>query len=510
MVEHHKPRITWGSQTGFLFAAIGSAIGLGNIWRFSYITYENGGGAFLIPYFVALLTAGIPLLILEFGLGHKKHGASSLAFAKIGRGFEWLGWWMPVFATFGIMLFYSVVIGWCVNYVFYSFNLAWGADTQTFFLKDFLNLSSGVFHFGGIPIHLLLSLAFVWFITWLICFREVNHGIEKACLIFMPLLFVLTLILVGWGLTLPGAWEGIKWYLKPDFSKIANWNVWIAAYGQIFFTLTLSFGVMIAYASYLPKRTDIVKNAILTSLINCFYSFVAGFAVFSVLGYMALKSGLPINQVVKSGPTLAFVAYPQAISLLPFLRELFGVIFFGALVIAGISSGISLIEAFSRAITDKFDLNRRMVVSTLCVIGFLGSLIFASGAGLYWLDIVDHYINQYGLVLAGILECVIVGWFLKARVLRTHINAVSDWSINRLWDFAISILTPGILLVIFITNLIGEFRKPYGGYDVSALVLLGGLWLLATLLVGVAFSLPKWDKKKLKYDHFAEEDKLLV
>jgi NSS family neurotransmitter:Na+ symporter len=204
------------------------------------------------------------------------------------------------------------------------------------------------------------------------------------------------------------------------------------------------------------------------------------------------------------------VAYPQAISLLPFLREVFGVIFFGALVIAGISSGISLIEAFSRAITDKFDLNRRMAVSTLCVIGFLGSLIFTSGAGLYWLDIVDHYVNQYGLVLAGILECVIVGWFLKARVLRTHINAVSDWSINRFWDFAICILTPGILLVIFITNLIGEFRKPYGGYDINALILLGGLWLLATLLVGVAFSLHKWDKKKLEYDHFAEEDKLLV
>jgi len=510
MVEHHRPRITWASQIGFLFAAIGSAIGLGNIWRFSYMTYENGGGAFLVPYFVALLTAGIPLLILEFGLGHKKHGASSLAFAKIGRRFEWLGWWMPVFATFGIMLFYSVVIGWCVNYVLYSFNLAWGTDAQAFFLKDFLNLSSGVFQIGGISLHLFLSVAFVWFLTWLICYREVNHGIEKACMIFMPLLFVLTIILVGWGLTLPGAWEGIKWYLKPDFSKIANWKVWIAAYGQIFFTLTLGFGVMIAYASYLPKRTDIVKNAVITSLVNCFYSFVAGFAVFSVLGYMALKSGLPINQVVKSGPTLAFVAYPQAISLLPFLREVFGVMFFGALVIAGISSGISLIEAFSRAVTDKFDLNRRAVVNVLCVVGFLGSLIFATGAGLYWLDIVDHYINQYGLVLAGILECVVVGWFLRAHVLRTHINAVSDWSVNRLWDFAISILTPGILLIIFISNLIGEFRKPYGGYDVFALLLLGGLWLIATLLVGVGLSFPKWDRRKLEYDHFAEEDKLLV
>jgi NSS family neurotransmitter:Na+ symporter len=510
MLEHHKPRITWGSQIGFLFAAIGSAVGLGNIWRFSYMAYENGGGAFLIPYFVALLTAGIPLLILEFGLGHKKHGASSLAFAKIGRGFEWLGWWMPVFATFGIMLFYTVVIGWCVNYVFYSFNLAWGTDPQAFFLKDFLNLSSGVFQLGGIPFHLLASLASVWFITWFICFREVNHGIEKACMIFMPLLFLLTLILVGWGLTLPGASEGIKWYLTPDFSKIANWEVWIAAYGQIFFTLTLGFGVMIAYSSYLPKRTDIVKNAIITSLTNCFYSFVAGFAVFSVLGYMSVKSGLPIEKVVKSGPTLAFVAYPQAISLLPFFRELFGIIFFGALVIAGISSGISLIEAFSRAVTDKFDLKRERVVTVLCAMGFLGSLIFASGAGLYWLDIVDHYINQYGLVLAGILECLVVGWFLKAHVLRTHINAVSDWNINRFWNFAISILTPGILFVILISNLLGELREPYGGYDVPALLLLGGLWLLATILVGIALGIPKWDKRKLEYDHFAEEDKLLV
>jgi len=510
MTHHEKSRITWGSQLGFIFAAIGSAVGLGNIWRFSYMTYENGGGAFLIPYLIALLTAGIPLMILEFGLGHKKHGASSLAFAKIGRKFEWLGWWMPVFAMFGILLFYSVVIGWCLNYVVFSFNLAWGTDTQNFFLKEFLNLSPGVFQLGGVPLHLLVSVAVVWLITWLICFREVNHGIEKACMIFMPALFVLTVILVGWGLTLPGAWEGIKWYLKPDFSKLGNIKVWIAAYGQIFFTLTLGFGVMIAYASYLPKRTDIVKNAIITSVTNCLYSFIAGFAVFGVLGYMSLKSGLPINQVVKSGPILAFVAYPQAISLLPFFREAFGVIFFGALTIAGISSAISLIEAFSRAITDKFNFDRKMLVSFLCGVGFLGSLAFASGAGLYWLDIVDHYINQYALVIAGILECLVVAWFLKAHILRNHINAVSDWRLNRLWDFAISILTPGILLVIFVTNLIAELRRPYGGYDVKALVILGGFWLLATLLVGIALSMPKWDKQKLGYDHFAQEDKLLV
>ncbi|MFH1541571.1 MAG: sodium-dependent transporter [bacterium] len=510
MIEHRKPRITWGSQMGFLFAAIGSAVGLGNIWRFSYMAYENGGGAFLVPYFVALITAGIPLMILEFGVGHKKHGSSALSFAKIGRKYEWLGWWMPAVATLGIMLFYSVVIGWCVNYVIFSINLAWGTDTQAFFLNNFLHLSSGVFQLNGIPLQILLSLFAVWFVTWLICYREINHGIEKACLIFMPLLFVMTMILVVWSLTLPGAMEGLKWYLKPDFSKIANWKVWMAAYGQIFFTLSLGFGVMITYASYLPKRTDIVKNAIITSLVNCLYSFVAGFAVFSVLGYMAQASGQPIDQVVKAGPTLAFVAYPQAISMLPFMREAFGIIFFSALVIAGLSSGISLIEAFSRSVTDKFDFNRKVVVTVVCSFGFLGSLIFATGAGLYWLDIVDHYINQYGLVLAGILECLVVGWVLKAKVLRNHINAVSDWQLNRFWSLAIRFFTPAILIIILVSNTISELSKPYGGYDVNALLFLGGLWIIATLLLAFGLSLPKWDQQKLDYDHFAHEDKLLV
>lgn len=510
MTRHHKPRVSWGSQVGFLLAAIGSAIGLGNIWRFSYITYENGGGAFLIPYFVALLTAGIPLMILEYGLGHKKHASSSLAFAKIGRFFEWLGWWMPTFATFGIMLYYSVVIGWCVNYTAFSFNLGWGENTQDFFINKFLQLSPSVFSFSGIVPAILLSLALVWFFIWLICFREVNHGIEKACLIFMPLLFVLTLILIGWGLTLPGAAQGIKWYLKPDFSKLLSWKVWMAAYGQIFFTLTLGFGVMIAYASYLPKRTNIIRNAYITSIVNCLYSFFVGFAIFSVLGYLAYKSGLPIGEVVQSGPTLAFVVLPAAISKLPIFNNLFGVIFFGCLVIAGLSSGISLIEAFSSAICDKFNLDRRGVVTLLCSLGFVGSLVFASRAGLYWLDIVDHFINQYGLVTAGILECLVVGWFLKARVLRNHINAVSDSSIGRTWDFFIKYLTPGILIVILLRNLFFELQKPYGGYSVLALVLLGVTWMAATLILALLLSLPKWEKSKLEYDHFAEEDKLLV
>ena len=140
--KNDSERSLWSSRVGFLFAAIGSAVGLGNIWRFSYMAYENGGGAFLIPYFVALVIAGIPIMILEYSLGHKYLGSPPLAFKKANKSMEWVGWWMPIVATMGIMLFYAVVIGWCINYFFYSFHLSWGSDTGNFFFNQFLQLSS--------------------------------------------------------------------------------------------------------------------------------------------------------------------------------------------------------------------------------------------------------------------------------------------------------------------------------------------------------------------------------
>ncbi len=491
-------------------AAIGSAVGLGNIWRFSYIAYENGGGAFLVPYFVALLTAGIPLMILEYGLGHKKHGSSALSFAKVGRKYEWLGWWMPIFVMFGIMFYYSVIIGWCVNYAIYSVNLKWGANTEEFFLKSFLGLSSHVGEMGGLRLNILCSTAFIWGVMWLICYRKISHGIERACKIFMPLLFVLTLILIIWGCTLDGAAEGLKWYLKPDWSKIADWKVWVAAYGQIFFTLSLGFGIMITYASYLPKKSDLVQNAIITCVTNCLYSFLAGFAVFSVLGYMAQQKGVPINEVVKSGPTLAFVVYPEAISRLPFLNNVFGLIFFITLVIAGLSSGISIIEAVTSAFIDKFELERKKTVNIICLAGFLGSIVFTAQNGLYLLDIVDHFLNQYGLVLAGLLECIIIGWILKAKVLREHVNAVSKRKINRIWDIFIKYITPAVLLSILINELKNEFTKPYGGYGLKFLLFIGVGWVVVTLIIAVVVSISPWNPEKLKYDHRPEEDDLMV
>jgi NSS family neurotransmitter:Na+ symporter len=489
----HPHRAQWKSHLGFVLAAIGSAIGLGNIWRFPYLCYKNGGGAFLIPYAVALFTVGIPLMILEIGLGQKMRGSAPMSFARINKHWEWLGWWAVNFVMFGIVLYYSVVIAWCLNYVFFAFNLSWGADPNNFFFSQFLNLTSGPRHLGDVRTQILFALAFVWVINWLIVFFGVQRGVERANKIFMPVLFVLTSVLVIWSINLPGAREGIKWYLRPNFSALTQPKVWIDAFSQIFFSLSIGFGIIIAYASYLPRKADIAKDAFTISFTNCLYSIFAGFAVFGTLGYMASTTGLPLNEVVKESIGLAFVAYPKAISLLPGLAQLFGVLFFVTLVVAGLSSSVSILEAFSCAVTDKFHYPRRWVVTFISIIGFLGGMVFATGAGLFWLDIVDHFLTHYGLVVVGILECILVGWIFKALKLREHINQISSgFLIGKWWDFSVKFLIPVLLSIILLNDLINELSFSYGDYPLLANILIGRDWLIFTLFAALIIAARPW------------------
>ena len=489
-MEPHRAQ--WKTQWGFLLAAIGSAIGLGSIWRFAYVCYENGGGAFLIPYVVALVTAGIPLMILEYGIGYQMRGSAPMSFAKISPHWEWLGWWTVIFVMFGIVLYYAVVIAWCVCYLWFSLNLTWGADPNGFFFQQFLGVTAGPHVIGDIRSPILLGLLVVWVVNWLIVFFGVEQGIEKANKVFMPMLFVLILILVAWTWTLPGAKEGMMKYLRPDFSRLGDAKVWIDAYSQIFFTLSLGFGIMVAYASYLPRKADINLNACLTSLVDTLVSIVAGLAVFGTLGYMAEQTATPFEKVVQHGIGLAFVAYPQAISLLPSLQRLFGVLFFLTLTVAGIASSISILEAFSVAVMDKFHYPRKTVVTILSVLGFLGGIVFATGGGLAWLDIVDHFLSHYGLFVACILQCLLVGWIYKARALREHVNAVSLFRIGWFFDFSIRYLVPGVLMILLVSDLVKDVRQPYGGYPWLALLLIGRDWLLVTLIASLFVAARRW------------------
>lgn len=485
----------FGSRAGFILAAIGSAVGLGNIWRFSYVAYENGGGAFLIPYFVALLTIGIPLLILEIGFGLRQRGSAALSFARLDRKWEWLGWWPPI-VSFLLMTYYTVIIGWTLNYVGYSFTQSWGNDPEGFFFNKHLGLSSGVWNIGHIQWGILIAVFLVWAINFIIIYKGVQGGVEKASKIFMPILFILMAIITIRALTLPGAIDGINKFLTPDFSRLANSKVWLDAFGQIFFTLSLGFGVMITYASYLPKKSDVVNNAFITALGNCGFSFMVGIGVFGILGYMAHSTGLPIDKVVTESIGLAFVAFPQAINLLPGFNTIFSLIFFSSLAIAGLSSSISLVEAVVANLMDKFEMSRNKAVFITSGIGFLGSLIYTTGAGLYFLDIIDHFNMQFGAALIGVIECLVIAWVFKAHRLREWMNPISDFSVGRWWDVLVKYLIPLMLGYSVIQSTIAELIKPYGGYPASALSM-GWIFAGLLLILGIIIAKKDWSNSWL-------------
>lgn len=474
-----EQRDQWRSRSGFIFATIGAAVGLGNFWRFPFMAYENGGGAFLIPYFVALLTAGVPLMIMEFAFGHKMRAAAITAFAKLDKKWAWIGWWQIMIPVV-VVTFYSVIISWSLRYIGFTFTRAWGENPGAFFGGEFLGVSSGPWDLGGIRWGILAATAVIWFLNYFISAKGISGGIEAACKWMTPLLAISMVIFAVRGLTLEGASYGLNFLLNPDFSKIGDPRVWVAAYSQVFFSATLAVGVMIAYASYLPRKSDLVNNAFITVFSNSAFDFLAGLAVFSTLGYLATSSGVAFNEVAASGAGIAFVAFPKAISMLPmpgWAQTLFGLTFFTALLVAGISSSISMMESFASAVIDRYGISRKKLLGWFSVLGFTWSILYTTGAGVHILDIVDHFVGSYGIAVLGLLEAVVLGWVLGTKPMREYVNQHSDFKIGLWWDFLIKYFTPALLGYNILTNFIKEFREPYAGYPVSALVAMG--WSVA-------------------------------
>ena len=480
-----EQREHWMGRPQFLLAAIGSAVGLGNIWRFPYVAYDNGGGAFLIPYFVALLTTGIPLMMLEYALGVRMQAGPPVAFAKIKKGLEWVGWW-SILAAFVIITYYAVVMAWCWNYLYHSVTLAWGDNAEGFFITEVLQLSSGPVVLGGIVPAVLIGLVITWAIVYWIVYKGIGR-VGKVVMATVPIPIILIAILVIRGITLPGAADGLNFYHAPDFSKLLDPHVWLAAYGQIFFSLSLAMGIMIVYTSYLPKKSDVTNNAFITSFANCGTSFFAGFAIFSTLGYLAYATGVDVSEVAGAGPGLAFVTIPTAISKLPFAAAFFGIIFFLTLLTLAVDSLFSLVEADVTAVMDKWGFRRPRVTFVICLVACIIGLLFSTQAGLYWLDIVDHWINNYGLAAIGLAEVIVIGYVFGAKSFRKFINSVSEVTVGVWWDIMIMVVTPVILGATIVLSLYKEFSTPYEGYPQWALTV--GGWIVVIGIFMLSFIL---------------------
>ena len=481
-------RPQWGTRVGFIMAAAGSAIGLGNIWRFPGVAYENGGGAFFLPYLFALLTAGIPILILEFAIGHRNRSAAPGSFAKIRRGFEGIGWWQLII-SFVISVYYAAIIAWALSYTVFSFNLKWGDDTSGFLFGEYLKLADTPGQFGGIVPGVFIPLIIVWAVALFILYSGVKKGIEVANKFMIPTLLVLFTILVIRALTLEGAAEGLNAFFKPNWDTILNGKVWVAAYSQIFFSLSIGFAIMVTYSSYLKKKSDITNNAFITGFANSGFELLAGIGVFSILGFMAAQQGVEVNEVVSKGVGLAFVVFPQIINTLPTLNGLFGFLFFASLVLAGMTSLISIVETYIAGLQEKFGISRTKAVLFGGGVTAIVSIMFSSNGGLYFLDVVDYFINNFGVALAGLVEVIAVAWIARELgKLQEHANGISDIKLGLWWKVCLAVITPLVLGYMMIDNLITNIRENYEGYATWFVTAYG--WVVVAAAIVLGFVLP--------------------
>ncbi len=486
----------FSSRNLFILAAIGSAVGLGNIWRFPYVAYTNGGGAFLIPYLVALLSAGIPLLFFDYAIGHRYRGSAPLALRRLGgRATEALGWWQ-VLVCFVIGIYYAAIVAWAGMYMIYSFNKAWGDDPGAFLFGSFLEApdSPGI-GFDFVP-QVLIPMVLVWVVTIAVLALGVNKGVARANLIFMPLLVVMFLVLVLQSLFLPGAVDGLNTFFTPDWAALGNPGVWAAAYSQIFFSLSVGFGIMITYSSYLKKKTDLTGSGLVVGFANSSFELLAGIGVFAALGFMAASAGVGINEVAAGGLGLAFVAFPTIISEAP-LGSLMGVLFFGSLVSAGLTSMISIIEVVIAGVRDKLDLTKPQATLVVGIpMALISITMLGSTTGVYFLDITDEFVNKLGILAGAFALVVAVGWVVrKVGVLQRHLDQHSSFPAGRLFTVVIGIVVPVILGYILITELVTKITEPYGGFPTWMLGTFGWGMAIAILLTGIGLSFLPWRRR---------------
>lgn len=480
-------RENWSARSGFIIAAIGSAVGLGNIWRFPYVAYENGGGAFLIPYLIAIFAAGLPLLFLDYAVGHKFRKAPPTAYKQL-MNTESLGWWQ-VMVTLVIGIYYASVLSWAGTYMVYAIGQQWGTDTQDFFFNTYLQNGDGL-TLGFIPV-LFWGLVIVWAAVMFILYGGVRRGVELANKIFMPLLVILFTILVIQALRLPGAVDGLNAFFTPNWGAMTNYKVWLAAFGHIFFSLSVGFGIMLTYASYLKKKTNLTGSGVVVALANSSFEILAGIGVFAALGFMAYSSGVPVNEVVSGGIGLAFIAFPKIISSMGSGGDLFGFLFFASLTVAGITSMVSILQVPIAAFQDKLGWSRQRAVTIVAGgSAIVSTLIFSTHSAITFVDIIDHFANNIGIVAGGLFSIILVSWFRRPLLaqLKAHINEYSSIKLGKGWDFLLTIVTPLSLLVALGLTIKSILTEGYGGYAPEVLWPIAGAVIAVFVLGAVLFS----------------------
>lgn len=497
-----EEREQWSSRITFILAAIGSAVGLGNAWRFPGLAAKYGGGAFLLVYTIAMLVLGIPMLSMEIAIGRKTKQGAPGAFRSMNKKTEYVGWAATTNA-FAISVYYAAVFAWVIAMTVFSFKFAGMVGDSKAASSLFGDVTQTSWTISGtkIPLAMAAALAFAWFLIY-ICIRKGTVSVGKVVKytgLTLPLTFLF--IMAVKGITMPGGAAGLSKLFVPDFGQVMEdkllSSLCIDAIGQVFYSLSIMMAIMFAYGSYLGEDANIAKDAAIIAFADLGVSVLSGVVMFTTM----YGVGMTTSDMSASGIATAFIIFPQAIANLTktgWVNAAFGMVFYLCLASLAIDSAFSILEGVSTALAARFKLNAGKTTKAVCLVSGLISIVFITQSGLAWLDIVDNWTNQYNMIIIGVMECVVVGWFFKPKKVLDEVNQnTSGYHMPAVWFVgSIKFIAPVVLFGFGLWNLYtlfsggGVYGKdsgyPFwsnivGGWAVTFLVFVSGFIVKAVL-----------------------------
>ena len=498
-----EKRGQWNSSFTFILASVGSAVGLGNAWRFPGLAAKYGGGTFIFVYMIMMIVLGIPLLMMEISMGRKTQSGAINAIGSLNKKCQWIGWSATVNA-FVIVTYYAVVFGWVILMALISSKFAGlthNSEAAGKLWMETIMTTGTTDGFFTTSTAALIALVIAWIFIYY-CIRNGASSVSKVVkfTVFAPVICLV--IMAVKGILMPGGIEGFVKMVTPNLSQLATADVWIDAVGQVFYSLSVMMAIMFAYGSYLPKSTNIARDAVIIALSDLGVSLLSSLVMFTTMGGVGM-----LDNMSTSGVVTAFIIYPQAMVNLTnsgFFNAFFAFVFYFCLCTLAIDSAFSIVEGVSASISDKFKADAKKTTIIICLIASAISLVFVTGAGLALLDIVDYYANNINLVLIGILETIAAGWFFKTGKILEEINKnAKKFRMPKWWFYAsVKVIAPVLLIGFFIWNmytLISKHHGVYGaadGYSVLSNAIFGWAVSAVVILSGIVMAI--WEKIKIK------------
>ena len=480
-------REKWSSRSAFILASIGSAVGLGNAWRFPGLAAKYGGGAFLFVYLIAMLIIGIPLLMMEISVARYTRQGAPGSMRALNKKAESIGW-IAVSNGIGISIYYAAVFAWVILMFVMSYkfmNMTGDTEAASNLWAETIKTTGTTSGFTTISWPVLGCLIAAWVLCY-VCIRNGTTTVGKVVKFTVSLPVICLIIMAVRGIMMPGAMAGMAKLFIPDWSALSDSNLWVDAVGQVFYSLSTSMAIMFAYGSFLDKKSNIVVDTVIIAFSDMFISVLAGIVMFTTMAGVGM-----LDNMSASGIATAFIIYPQAIVKISnsgVFNMIFAFIFYFCLITLAIDSLFSIIEGISTAVSDKFKLNKKKTTLTICIIEGIISLIYVTGAGLAVLDIVDYFINSYTLIITGVLEMIAAGWLFKTTKILDELNRNTNKFKMPGWLFlpSIKFISPIVLLGLFgwnLYNLIsgGGVYGAADGYSVAANIIFG--WTVSALII---------------------------